>query len=332
LAAALTSTLVSCGAGTGRGAGEPAQVEDRLEQIAAGAERPIYYLGQRFQDWPLVNAMDDGAGRVDAIYGTCDPDPDSCAAPIDLINEALDPMKWSDAVGCSRLPPVRGVPAVHFGDALGLLTANLLIPLGVAGDDTQSALGAAEQLRAVGEAGPGGALPPPDPDVLEVLNAACGQKPGDSGPQDTEPTQPVEHLHVPDFTVQRLGGGHLRWADYAGRPVVVIVGDVPDVVSGIRRVTAVRTAPRPAMIGLVWKPFGSKAAPAPIGQIEREAGKLPVSVGYAAIPRPAVWFLDMAQAVPARPGVIAFVDANGDLVRHLRTDAPIADALGSLPG
>jgi hypothetical protein len=86
-------------------AGEPARVEDRLEQIAAGAERPIYYLGQRFRDWPLVDPMDDGAGRVDAIYGTCDPDPDSCAAPIDLINEALDPVKSSQAV---PLPPPEG--------------------------------------------------------------------------------------------------------------------------------------------------------------------------------------------------------------------------------
>jgi len=336
LAAALTSALVSCGSGAGpgrAGAGEPARVEDRLEQIAAGAARPIYYLGERFRDWPLVEAMDDGAGRVDAMYGMCDPDPDSCAPPIDLINEALDPVKWSQAVGCSRLPPVRGVPAVHFGGALVLLTADLLVTLGVAGDDTQTALAAAEQLRAVGGAGPGGTLPAPEPDALEVLNAACGPKPGDSGRQ-IEPAAPVEDRHVPDFTVQRLGGAQLRWADYAGRPVVVVVGDVPNVVSGIRRVTAVATGPRPAVIGLVWKPFGSKDAPAPIGEIEREAGKLTVPVGYAAIPRPAVWFFDMAQASSAGPGVIAFVDANGDLVRHLRTDAPdaaIADALRSLP-
>ena len=217
LAAALTFALASCGPGSGAGrvgGGEPAQVEDRLAQIAAGVERPIYYLGQRFRDWPLVDAMDDGAGRVDAMYGTCDPDPDSsCASPIGLINEALDPVKWSQAVGCSRLPPVRRVPAVHFGDALVLLTADSLINLAVAGDDRKTALDAAQQLRAVGEAGPGGALPPPEPDALEVLNAACGGKPGDSGRQDIEPAEPVENVHVPDFTVERLGGGQLRWVD-----------------------------------------------------------------------------------------------------------------------
>jgi len=75
------------------------------------------------------------------------------------------------------------VPAVHFGGALVLLTADLLVTLGVVGDDREIALGAAELLRAVGEAGPGGALPPPEPDALKVLNAACGGKPGDSGLQ-----------------------------------------------------------------------------------------------------------------------------------------------------
>ena len=144
-AAALTCALVSCGAGSGAGRvgeGGPAQVEDRLDQIAAGAQRPIYYLGQRFRDWPLVAALDDVPGRVDAIYGTCDGD--SCGPPIDLINEALDPVKWRDAVGCSRLPPVRGVPAVHFGGALVLLTADSLITLGAAGDDMKTALAAAD--------------------------------------------------------------------------------------------------------------------------------------------------------------------------------------------
>jgi hypothetical protein len=58
-----------------------------------------------------------------------------------------------------------------------------------------------------------------------------------------------------------------------GEPVVVVVGDVRGVVDGIRRVTAVRVGPWPAVIGLVWKPFGSKEAPAPIAQIEREAGQ-----------------------------------------------------------
>ena len=301
---------------------------------AAGSERERQGSGKQELQWPLVEALDDGTGRVDAVYGTCVAAAESRAPPIDVINEALDPVKWSQAVGCSRLPPVRGVPAVHFGEALVLLTADSLITLAVAGDDTETAIAAAEQLRAVGGGGPGAALPAPEQDALQVLTAACGREPGDTGPTHSEPGgEAVQDVHVPDFTVERLGGGSLRWAAYVGKPVVVVVGDVPDVVTGIRRVTAVRASPRPAVIGLVWKPFGSKEAPAPIGRIEREAGNLPVPVGYAAIPRPAVWFFDIAQASPADSGVIAFVNAEGDLVRHLRSDAPddaIVVALGSL--
>jgi hypothetical protein len=124
--------------------------------------------------------------------------------------------------------------------------------------------------------------------------------------------------------------------------VVVVVGDVPHVIAGIRRVRDVDRTPRPVVIGLVWKPFGSKDAPAPIAVIEQEAGNVPVPVGYAATPRPAVWFFDnmgqaffndIAQVDPAQTGVIAFVNAEGDVIRLLRTDAGddlIADALDAL--
>lgn len=102
--------------------------------------------------------------------------------------------------------PVRGVPAVHFGDALVLLTADLLVTLGVTGDDTQTALAAAGQLRAAGEADSGGARPAPEPDALEVLNAACGRKPGDSGLRDIEPAEPVEARSPPPAAPTALPG------------------------------------------------------------------------------------------------------------------------------
>jgi len=137
---------------------------------------------------------------------------------------------------------------------------------------------------------------------------------------------------VPDFTVDRLSGGNLRWVTYVGKPVVVVVGDVPHVVGGIRRIINLRSSPPPTVIGLIWKPFGSKEFPAPIEEIEKEAGAIPVPVGYAAIPQPAVWFFDRAEVNPAQAGVIAFVNAAGDLVDHLPTDAPtgkIATALAN---
>ncbi|MGW3608013.1 hypothetical protein [Micromonospora sp. NPDC005161] len=320
LTAVLMFAVAGCGTGTSP---KPEQVEERLSEIAAEAERPVYYLGPRFRDWPLTEVGADDTGRVDAIYGTCLAAVDGCSPPLDVINQPLDFSAWSMAVGCRRLPPVRGVPAAHFGGALVLLTGDSLVTVAVTGDDTATAVAAAEQLRKVGAELSRAALPPPDTVALHVVEAACGKNPGDTGRMEPEEgSEPVGDMQVPDFTVARLGGGDLRWAAYLGEPAVVVVGDVPHVLTGIQRVLALTTSSRPAVIGLLWKPFGSKDAPAPIAEIEQEAGQVTVPVGYAAIPRPAVWFFDMAEVDAAQSGVIAFVNADGTVIRQVRTDAP----------
>ncbi|MET8311268.1 hypothetical protein [Micromonospora sp. NPDC005173] len=320
LIAVLMFAVAGCGTGTSP---KPEPVEERLSEIAAETERPVYYLGPRFRDWPLTEVGADDTGRVDAIYGTCLAVVDGCSPPLDVINQPLDSSAWSMAVGCRRLPPVRGVPAAHFGGALVLLTGDSLVTVAVTGDDTATAVAVAEQLREVGAELSRAALPPPDTVALQVIEAACGKNPGDTGRMEPdEGPEPVGEMQVPDFTVGRLGGGDLRWAAYLGKPAVVVVGDVPHVLTGIQRVLALTTSPRPAVIGLVWKPFGSKDAPAPIAEIEQEAGQVTVPVGYAAIPRPAVWFFDMAEVDAAQSGVIAFVNVDGAVIRQVRTDAP----------
>lgn len=322
LTAVMMFAVAGCGTGT---SGKPEQVEERLSEIAAQSDRPVYYLGPGFRDWPLTDVGADDTGRVDAIYGTCFAvDDGGCSPPIDVINQPLDFAAWSVAVGCRRLPPVRGVPAVHFGDALVLLTGDSLVTVAVTGDDTATAIAAAEQLHEVGSEPSRATLPPPDTVSLQVLEGACGKNPGDAGRMepDSGGPAPAGDMQVPDFTVGQLGGGGLRWATYVGKPVVVVVGDVPHVRTGIQRVLALATSPRPAVIGLIWKPFGSKDAPAPIAQIEEEVGQVSVPVGYAAIPRPAVWFFDMAEVDAAKSGVIAFINADGAVISHVRTDAP----------
>jgi hypothetical protein len=327
---AIPSLLALTACGTGSGSGTPPPAEDALQQIAAQAGHPVYYLGQQYRDWIVSDTyIDNDTGRIYVIYGTCSAVVDSCAPPFQVMTEVMDPELWSAADGCSRLPPVRGVPAVSFGDALMLLTAESLITLADDTGETAAATAAAEQLRPVGAALSTGALPPPDPSALRIVETACGKKPGDAGP--TEPEQepaPTGPPQVPDFTVDQLGGGVLRWSAYRGKPVVVVVGDVPHVLQGIQRVTELRAGPRPAVIGLVWKVFGSKFTPAPIAAIEEEAGDVSVPVGYAAIPRPAVWFFDEAEVDSAESGVIAFVNAEGLLVRHIRTDAS-SDAIAT---
>jgi hypothetical protein len=328
VAAVVMLALAACGTGSADKSG-PAQ--QRLEQLAAQSKGPVYYLGPRFQKWWLTGADVDG-DRIDAYYGTCTALVDSCALPIDLINEAFDPGMWRLAAGCRRLPPVRGVPAVTFGDELVLLTGNAAITIAPAGGDTAVAVAAAAQLREVGSELSRESLPPPDPAVLPILDGACGKKPGETGPpMDPGPEVSAPNTRVPDFTVDQLGGAQLRWADYVGRPVVVVVGDVPYVVEGIQRILHLGAPPPPVVIGLVWKPFGSKDTPAPIALIEQEAGTVPAPIGYAAVPRPAVWFFDnLAQADPAKTGVIAFVNGEGNVIRHLTTDATNEDMAAAL--
>jgi hypothetical protein len=309
-------------------AGGAQQAEAKLQQAADASGTPVYFLGEKFAEWPLTEALTDEPGRVDALYGECRGDglQGTCGPEIDVINESFDAPKWADAVGCSRLEPVRGVPAVHFGDAVVLLTGGSVVTIAVLGDDTATALRAAKILREVGQDSAAAELPPPPGDVVRLVDAACGKKPGDAGRTEEDLFgPPPDPKRVPDFIVERLGGGQLRWADYAGKPVVVVVGDVPDVVAATRRLASLTSGGTlPAVIGLVWKPFGSKDAPAPIGEIEREAGQLAVPVGYAAIPAPAVWFFDYVQMDPAKTGVIAFVGKDSRVVRVIRsgTGAP----------
>jgi hypothetical protein len=172
---------------------------------------------------------------------------------------------WRLAAGCTRLEPVRGVPAVTFGAELVLLTGTSTITIAPAdGSDTAVELAAAAQLREVGGNLSPGPLPPPDPTILPVLDGACGHNPGETGPPVDPGPASAPSTQVPDFTVSQLGGGQLRWADYVGRPVVVMVGDVPHVVKGIQRILHLDAPPPPVVIGLIWKPFGSKDTPAPI--------------------------------------------------------------------
>jgi hypothetical protein len=334
-AASLTATLavasMSAAAGCGTGSSDtPGQVADRLSQIVDPTGRPVYYLGDRFGDWSLTDVSNE-SGRIYLIYGSCLALFDSCAPPLAVMNEVLDPTSWGLVVGCSRLPPVRGVPAVNLGDALVLLTESSLITVAPADGDIAMAVGAADELRPVGGELSADALPPPDTAALQVVDAACGKNPGDAGAPmpDALGPEPAPDMRVPDFTVGRLGGGDLRWAAYVGKPVAVVVGDVPHVLRGIRRVRDLSATPAPVVIGLIWNLSG----PAPIAAIERETGDVSVPVGYAAFPQPAVWFFDTAEIDPAEAGVIAFVNAEGVLIGHVRTDADddaIRDALALL--
>jgi hypothetical protein len=121
--------------------------------------------------------------------------------------------------------------------------------------------------------------------------------------------------------VPRLGGGQLRWADYAGKPVVVVAGDITQVAPAVRRLAELTSGgTSPAVIGLAWDTMGDKEHPASSEEVQRKAGgPLLVPVGYPAT-YPAVWLSDTAATDPSQVGVIGFFSSSGRPSTLLPTD------------
>lgn len=99
-------------------------------------------------------------------------------------------------------------------------------------------------------------------------------------------SETLDNTHVPDFSVDALGGGRLG-TDYRGEPVVVAVGSLDQVLPALDRLVPLSAASssRPAVIGLVVELSADKGNPRPLEDLERQAGEaVPAPVGYAAIP------------------------------------------------
>lgn len=342
----LTLPLGACGTGLNV-QGNPLSTNafDAAVAEVNATGKPAYYLGASVGDLPLtmLDLVEENmpAFQVEADYGTCESTGDGgCSAPVVVSTNDWHP----DVQGltCRRLEPQLGVPAGVLMGELTLATGGLLVTVSdfrgrdASGTsdprgDVQPAVRLLSQLRSVGTTQPLGALPPPDPQVVAWMDDVCGSTPGRevSHPLEAE-LHPLDNAHVPDFTVERLGGGELTWADYRGKPVVIVVGSVPQVSTTVRRLHALlATSPSHAtLLGLVTDPAGDKFNPRPVADIEREAGVLPVPVGYAAVPLSAVWFLDSASNTGVTVGldgcVLAFVDESGAVVHFAIPSTPEA--------
>ncbi len=336
-AAALLLTAAACGAGSySEGNPMPANEFGAVMSKVKAAGKPAYYLGSRVGDLPLtmLDLVEENAPafQVEADYGTCTAGDGGCSAPVVVSTNDWRPD--IEGTTCRRLDPQLGVPAGVLMGELTLVTAGLVVTVSDfrgrdGGDVVQPAVHLLPRLRSVGATQPVGALPPPDPAVAAWMDEVCGTTPGHevSHPHEAE-LSPLDNSHVPDFTVERLGGGELTWAAYRGKQVVVAVGTVAQVSTTVRRLQPLlATAPtHPALLGLVTDPTGDKLNPRPVSEIEQEAGVLPVPVGYAAVPLSAVWFLDAASNMGVASawdeGVVAFVDGSGTVVRFAATSTP----------
>ena len=157
---------------------------DALATISETASHPIYYLTPEFEGVMLSDALiyDDVSGSdvpgdmsLDAgqslwiLYGD----------DIQMNTTRFDPDHYRNAVGCSRLPPLRGVPTVEQAGAFSLFTGDLVIWLGVA-KPKQAAPAAAALMR--GRQGANCCRPPaPSAANMVLVDKACGAKPGDHG-------------------------------------------------------------------------------------------------------------------------------------------------------
>lgn len=344
-ATALTLAVAGCGElslGTlGGGQTAPGTYVGDAAVSAVAAElreegRVAYYLGPDADGNALVDidrVEDNGPDfQFWASYGTCTAPPGydegGCGEPVTTSTHDWRPE--TAGLWCRRLEPVLGVPAGEVMGELTLFTDRVRVSVVSVrdregeggGQGVAHALSLLDGLRPVGGTQPVPSLPAPDPDVAAWVDELCGTVPGQAveHPMGGE-AEGLTNTHVPDFTVPQLNGGQLSWADHRGTPVVIAVGNLAQVTAAVRRLAPVVAASPsdPTLLGLVTELEVAKSAPRPISALEREAGTLPAAVGYAAVPLPAVWFMDSAANLgqvdnAMETGLIAVVDPAGEVV------------------
>jgi hypothetical protein len=110
---------------------------------------------------------------------------------------------------------------------------------------------------------------------ITLIDTARGRNRREHGPDMSGEADPQDYV-LPEFTVPRIGGGQLHWADNAGKSVVVDAGDVTHVAPVVRRLAKLTSGGKsPAVTGLIWDPFGDKEHPTSTAMIKRRAGRLP---------------------------------------------------------
>ena len=166
-----------------QGEDEPAP-EDALATIASTSPIPIYYLGPEFAGATMsdVSIWDDDSGSE--VPGDMSIDEGqtlyiSYGDDFEMSTTRFVPGNYRNAVGCSRLQPLRGVPTVEQDEAVSLITADLVIWL--AWENAPQAAPAAAALVEVGTEPTGEDLPAPPARNVALIDKACGPKPGDHG-------------------------------------------------------------------------------------------------------------------------------------------------------
>jgi hypothetical protein len=158
--------------------GKPADEVQQLLAVAAKAKPQMYYLGDTYRGLKISDIVVPHT----VMYGTCKitvGEEGGCAPPYQVVTETFTQESWANAAECSRLPDIRGVPAVSFGGGTGLIFGTTVVK--VYGSDENGDPAAAAQIRPIGGSLVA-QLPRPDAATLTVIGKACGNKPGEHGP------------------------------------------------------------------------------------------------------------------------------------------------------
>jgi len=167
-----------------------AALDAELREIAAttASSTPIYYVGTEFRGEALSDVVifDVASGGEAEGDHSLDPGQNLGIMYGEHFQMDTNPFRAANyrrAVGCRRLPSLRGVPTVQQSDAVWLFTASFVIRFGDTADAPKKAAAAATALREVGQDEPTGAdLPTPPAHIVALVDKACGQTPGDRGP------------------------------------------------------------------------------------------------------------------------------------------------------
>jgi hypothetical protein len=152
----------------------------RGQDVDGGLERarssPVafYFAGRRFAGLPLTDVELEGPGRAVFAYGTCvipRGQEGGCAVPVQIQNFPFEAGNWRLAVGCHRLPSLRGVPTVRH-DGLVLLTRRTVVKIYArnAAEDRRVALALRDVRRPERKGRP---LPAPAPGVTQPVGSVC---------------------------------------------------------------------------------------------------------------------------------------------------------------
>jgi hypothetical protein len=155
--------------------GDERRGEEDALRAQQDAGRPLYWLGESFEGFPLTATESDGPGRGLFVYGECDGESEGidsfrCTKPqLQVQFLPFESVGWRIASGCRTVDSLHGVPTLHFG-GLSLVTSDGLIKLHAG--DAARARRMAVSLRAIGEGRPA-TLPPPTPAQRRIVAEAC---------------------------------------------------------------------------------------------------------------------------------------------------------------